>query len=228
MQDKSWYLKKSPVFSLLTDSQCLEAQSQCQLKEYSRGDVIYFPRDTAEDALLVVKGRVRTYHITGEGKQAILGFVDPGGLFGELSAFHGTNRDEYADALEKTLVVQMPRSLFLDLMSQNADVGRKLTELFSLRVRRVERRLKSLLFGSSRERLMDLLHDLAEQYGSDNPAGVEIAQKISHQDMASIIGATRETVTITLGELQARGVIAINRRRITICNNETVPAEVSV
>ena len=226
MHDKTRYLKKSSIFEQLTDAELAQAQAQCQFREFSRGDVIYFPRDSGDDALLVVKGRVRTYHITGDGKQAILGFVDPGGMFGELSAFNGTARDEYADAIEKCVIVQIPRTLLLDLMSQNADVSRKLTEVFSERVKRVERRLKSLLFGSSRERLFDLLNDLAEQYGVGSPDGVVIAQKISHQDMASIIGATRETVTITLGELQSEGVIEINRRRITICRKEAVPSVV--
>lgn len=108
------------------------------------------------------------------------------------------------------------------LMMENPSVSMKLTRLFGFRLKRIERRLKSLLFRSSRERLVHLLLELAEQYGTTVDGGVMISQKISHQDMASIIGATRETVTITLGELQTEGVLDITRRKMTLKNMTTL------
>ena len=89
-----------------------------------------------------------------------------------------------------------------------------LTRLYGLRLRRIERRLKSLLFRSSRDRLVHLLLELAEKYGQQHTNGLLLNIKISHQDMASAIGATRETVTITLGELQNEGLIRTDRRKI--------------
>ena len=90
----------------------------------------------------------------------------------------------------------------------------------------MERRLKSLLFRSSRERLIHLLLELAERYGQPGHNGILIRQKISHQDMASIIGATRETVTITLGELQTEGIIDVQRRRITLKNIDSLATSI--
>lgn len=220
MNENCWYLKKSAVFEHLSSEELSVLESECQVREFSRGDVVYFPSDSGDFASIVVKGRVRIYHLTGEGKQAILGFVDSGEMFGELSAFSGTTRDEYAEAIEKSVVVTIPRHALIQTIERDSTAARKFTQLFGQRVRQVERRLKSLLFGSSRERLRDLLTDLAEQYGNRTPTGTVITQKISHQDLASIIGATRETVTITLGEMQAEGLIEINNRRITLCHTE--------
>ncbi|MEQ9410397.1 MAG: Crp/Fnr family transcriptional regulator [Fuerstiella sp.] len=216
MNEKYWYLKRCPVFSDLSPEQLQTVESSCYAREFSRGEMIYLPSDHGDSVMLLARGRVRVYHVTHEGKQAILGFVEPGELFGELSAFNGSRREEYAEAMEKTLVVLMPRAVVQRLMQQHPGVSIRLTSLFGLRLKRVERRLKSLLFRSSRERLVHLLLELAEKYGRRTEDGVLIAQKISHQDMASIIGATRETVTITLGELQSEGILQINRRRITL------------
>lgn len=216
MNEKYWYLKKCSVFSELSPDQIRDIEHDCFAREFSRGDVIYLPSDFGNSVLLVARGRVRVYHVTNEGKQAILGFVEPGELFGELSAFDGSQREEYAEACEKSLIVLMPREVVQRLMHQQPSVAMRLTRLFGLRLKRVERRLKSLLFRSSRDRLVHLLLELAERYGSPTPEGTLINQKISHQDMASIIGATRETVTITLGELQADGILQIEKRRITL------------
>jgi len=96
------------------------------------------------------------------------------------------------------------------------DVSLGITRLIGLRRRRIERRLKMLLFRSNRERLVHLLLDLAEQYGRSDSDGLRIGIKLSHQDLANIIGSTRETVTLTLGELQNDGVLRIARQTIVL------------
>lgn len=223
MNEKFWYLKKYPAFADLNTEDIRAMDSVCQVQQYSRGDVIYFPGDHADSTMLLTSGRVRIYHITGEGKQAILGFVEANETFGELSAFQNTNRGEYAEAIEKCVVLQVPQHALRHMMEQHPAVATRMNEVFADRARRAERRLKSLLFGSSRDRLWDLLEDLADRYGMPTQGGIVIAQKISHQDLASIIGATRETVTITLGELQNEGKIEINRRRITMLSRSETP-----
>jgi len=144
--------------------------------------------------------------------------VEPTELFGAVSAFNQGCRNEYAAAAEKAVVLILPRSAVLATIGRYPLLATKLTTLFAQRLQRVESRLKSLLFRSSRQRLIHLLNEFAETYGQPSSEGIVIAQKISHQDMASIIGATRETVTITLGELQSEGMLKINKRRITIRN----------
>ena len=88
--------------------------------------------------------------------------------------------------------------------------------MMGLRRRRIERRLKSLLFRSNRERLIFLLLELAEKYGQAASEGVRIGIKLSHQDLASIIGSTRETVTVVLSELQTEGYLIVRRRQIIL------------
>ncbi|MEO2017968.1 MAG: Crp/Fnr family transcriptional regulator [Fuerstiella sp.] len=226
MNEKIWYLKKCSVLGQLSTEQILNIESQCFSREFVRGEVIYLPNDMGDSVLLLARGRVRIYHVTGEGKQAILGFMEPGELFGEVSVFNGSRRDEYAEATEKSFVVLLPRHVMQQLMLENPSISMTLTRMFGLRVRRIERRLKSLLFRTSRERLIHLLLELAEKYGRHTPDGIVIGKKFSHQDMASIIGATRETVTITLGELQTEGKLKIHKRQITLNNAENLAVSI--
>ena len=78
--------------------------------------------------------------------------------------------------------------------------------------------MKSLLFRSNRERLVHLLLELVEKYGRRTPEGIQVGIKLSHQELANVIGSTRETVTVLLGELQDEGSLMIRRRQILITN----------
>ena len=90
------------------------------------------------------------------------------------------------------------------------------TRYIGLRRRSLERRLKNLMFRSNRDRLLGLLRELLEQYGRQIIEGILIDIRLSHQDLASLIGMTRESVTIVLGELQNERLITIGRQRIVV------------
>ena len=96
----------------------------------------------------------------------------------------------------------------------------------NVRRQRIERRLRNLLFQSNRKRLIHLLLELVERYGLLVPDGVKINIKLTHLEMANVIGSTRETVTVVLGQLQDEGLIQVERRQITICQPEKLAAEV--
>lgn len=216
MDQKYWYLKNCDLFSRLTSAQIGRIESRSVSKDFGRGDVIYLPSDRNDSVALLVRGRVRLYHLTQDGKQAILAIMDPGEMFGELSLMEDGSRDEFAEAMEKSTVILVPREEVLSLMAEYPDVALGVSRLMGFRRQRIERRLKSLLFRSNRERLVHLLLELASKYGEQTDEGVKIGIKLSHQELASIIGSTRETVTVLLGELQGEGSLLIRRRQLII------------
>lgn len=99
---------------------------------------------------------------------------------------------------------------------RHLDVALGITKMIGLRRHRIEHRLKNLLFLSNRDRLVHLLLDLAEQFGSHADDGIRLRIKLSHQELASLIGSTRETVTVILGQLKAEGSIDSGRRKIVL------------
>ncbi len=216
MDQKYWYLKNCSLFSRLSPLQIERLESRAVVKDFDRGGMIYLPSDRSSSVALLARGRVRIYHLTNEGKQAILAIMDPGELFGELALLADDPREEFAEAMEKSTVVLIPREDIQRLMAELPDVALGVTRLMSMRRQRIERRLKSLLFRSNRERLVHLLVDLSEKYGRQTDDGVVIGIKLSHQELANIIGSTRETVTVLLGDLQSEGSLTIRRRQLII------------
>ncbi len=226
MSDFYWFLKDCDLFAYLTDQDVRALESVSKARDFRRGEPIYLPNDSADAVLLVTKGRVKICHVTPDGKQSILNIIDQGELFGELSLLDETGRQEFAEAIESTTVVLIPKSEMLALMANHPHLNKGITKLIGSRRQRIERRLRNLLFRSNRERVVHLLIEMAEKYGQKTETGMELAIKLSHQEMASIIGSTRETVTVMLGQLQNEGLIKIARRRITIVDIHSLSKEV--
>ncbi len=216
MDDKFWYLKNCDLFDRLAPAEVALLETQSRSRTFDRKSLIYMPSDQGDAVLLLVSGRVKIYHLTGEGKESLLAFIEPGELFGDLAVIDAGQREEFAETMEKSAVVLIPGDAIRRLMEDHPAVSLGISKLMGLRRRRVERRLKSLLFRSNRQRLVYLLLELAERYGKHGSDGVTIGLKLSHQELSSIIGSTRETVTVLLGELQDEGSLIIKRRQIVL------------
>ena len=228
MSEKYWYLKRCDLLQRLSPEQIKQVESRCRIQKFWRKSPIYLPADQADGVLLLVEGRVKICGFTAEGKQSILAFVEPGELFGELAVIEQGKREEYAEAVEPTTVLLIPADEMQRLMGAFPEVTMGVTKLIGLRRKRIERRLKYLLFHSNRERLVHLLLELAETYGKPQGRQIELGIKLSHQDLANIIGSTRETVTVTLGELQSAGFVEVGRKKIIIQNIEKMARSVNV
>jgi CRP-like cAMP-binding protein len=216
MAERLWHLKNCGLFERLSADDMAQLERQCRAKVFPPKAYVYSPQDAAESVLLLADGRARLVSLSDDGKQTILAFVDPGDLFGELAVAGVDFREEYAETLAVSTVVQMPREALESLMSRHAPLSLAITKLIGLRRRRIERRLQHLLFRSSRDRLVHLLLELVEDYGQATPDGTRIALKLSHQDLAEVIGTTRESVTLRLGELQREGLVRVVRRTVVV------------
>ena len=121
----------------------------------------------------------------------------------------------------------IPKQALQQIVHKYPNIVMGVTKLIGVRRQRVERRLRNLLFRSNRERVIHLLLELAEKYGQLTPEGLELNIRLSHQEMASVIGSTRETVTVVLGQLQSEGLVKIARRRISIRDLKKLAADVN-
>lgn len=227
MDEKYWYLKRCDLFEQLDDVQIARLEAQSQIKSYDRNSLVYLPDDQSDSVLLVASGRVRIYHITSEGKEALLAFIDPGELFGEMTVIGQQEREEFAETMEKSQIIKIPRPAIEELMQEQPGLTMGLTRMIGLRRQTFERRLKSLMFQSNRERLIHLLLELAERYGVAHAEGIALRLKLSHQEMANLIGSTRETVTVVLGELQLEKLVLIQRRQVILRNIEALAQAVN-
>jgi CRP-like cAMP-binding protein len=225
MSEKIWYLKRCPLFERLTPAEAQRLDARALARSFRAKDMIWFPDEPGESVLVLARGRVKIKAVTPDGRETIFAFIEPGELFGELAILDGESRQDYAEAVEDSLVLAVPRTELLWLMERRPDVALHVTKLLGFRLRRIENRLRNLLFRSTRERALSLLLELVESHGRLVGDRWEIRLRLSHQDFANLIGSTRETVTMTLGQLQREGLIEIRRKLIAVVERERLAAE---
>jgi CRP-like cAMP-binding protein len=225
MSDKIWFLKRCDLFERLKPAEAERLERRASMRTFKRGDIVYFPTEPGQSVLLLARGRVKIKDITPDGKETILAFIEEGELFGELALLDSQPRNEYAEAVVDSQVLMIPRDDLLWLMGQQPDLALRVTKLVGLRRRRIENRLRNIMFRPNRERVLLVLAELLESHGQQNGNHWEIRLRLSHQELASLIGATRETVTVTLGQLQLERLIRVERRLIKVLDRNRLLAE---
>ncbi len=225
MKEKIWFLKACDLFERLSAADKRQLEKRAVLRTFPAGSFIYFPTDPGQSVLVLARGRVKIKFLSPDGQETILAFVGAGELFGELAIVDPQPRNEYAEAMVETTVIAIPREEMLALMERRPELALHVTRLFGFRRRRVENRLRNILFCSIRQRLVALLLELVETHGQRDGSAWDITLPLSHQDLASLIGATRETVTLTLGQLQDEKLIRVGRRRLIVLDHPRLAAE---
>jgi len=216
MESKLWYLKRCDLFEKLTPEQVQRLEAHARMRKFKRQETVYAPSEPGLSVLVLAAGRVKIKYLTPDGKETILAFIEEGEIFGELALLGDSVRGEYAEAVEDAQILMIPQEDLCWLMEQRSDLALSITKLIGLRRRRIENRLRNILFLSSRERMVHMLLELIDSYGVRRGNLCTIRLPLTHQDFASLIGVTRETVTVVLGQLQFDRLIEVRRRRITV------------
>ena len=216
MLDKRKSLRRTELFCNLDNDAINELDSFARTKTFSAHRPVILPHEDAEFLFVLAKGLVKIGHITTEGKEIILSLVETGEVFGEMHLLGESDTDQYVETIEESTLIMLPVDILQASLRQNPCLLLKLSQLLGHRRRRMERRFRNLLYLSNRDRLIHALLDVAEQFGEEDLEVTRIRIRLSHQDLANLIGSTRETVTMLLGQLKTEGWLNIGRRRLAI------------
>ncbi|HXG35386.1 MAG TPA: Crp/Fnr family transcriptional regulator [Dehalococcoidia bacterium] len=202
-------LKAAELFRGFSEEQMQQVERMTVMARCERGRVIYAPGETGEGLFLLKQGKVQIYRITPEGKKLTIAAVSAGTLFGDMPFAGQTMRDSFAEALEPSTLCVMSRHDLEELIRLYPEVGIRLADNLSRRVKDLESRLEESALRDMHSRVAAALLRVREREGSDR-------LMITHQELAEIVGTYRETVTRILGELRDAGVIDLERRCISI------------
>lgn len=219
-----WYLKKFPVLAGLTPEAASKLAEGAELCEYKRRSVVYLPGDPGESLFLVHGGRIKISKVTRDGKALTLSYCGPSDLFGEFALVDGSPRQEMAEAVENSVVTKIHFETFNAILSQHARVGAAMVKELASRRHTLENKLEMLVFRDVTSKLAELLLQLGNDYGIEDARGILIALKITHQELANLIGSTRETVSLTLSQFKKKNLICNDGRKIIIANSEQLGA----
>jgi len=220
MPDKHWYLKQIDLFSEMTKEEMDRVDEISRMKELRRGEIIYMPEDMSESVYLLKKGRVKISGLSQEGKEVTMDIIGPGEIFGELSLVDKGPRETIAEVLDDALLCVISRNNFEMLIRSKPDLAFKVTALIGSRRRVIESRLEDLVFRDVSARLAKLLLQLTEDYGQVREKGIIVDVKLSQQELANLIGSTRETTSHFLNLFKKKGFIDYDKSKIVILEKD--------
>lgn len=205
------YLSNIHVFRDLTPNELAEMDKQLTMSTCRRGKIFYMPEESGEVLFLLKKGRVQLYRIAPNGKKLIVATLGPGTIFGEMSLVGQGMHNTFAEAVEDCVLCVMSRSDVEHLVREKPEVAFRFVEAMGSRLSQLESRLEDIAFKSIPARLASLLLSLDEEQGNKH-----IVTSYTHQDFSEMLGTYRETITQTLNDFKADGLIDIGRKRVTL------------
>ncbi len=173
----------------------------------AQGQLLYAPGETGEGLFILKAGQVRLYRLAADGRKLVLATLGPGAVFGEMAAIGQSMTDSYAEAIDECVVCIMSRVDIEQVMIDHPTVAVQLVRVLSARLHEAETRLEQMAFTPVPERVARLLLSLAR--------GGEVAG-YSHQELADMIGTSRETVSRAMVDLKTAGIVEIDRRCIRL------------
>lgn len=218
------HLKKIPLFGDIGAESLAKVASKVEVREQPRRTVLYMPGDPGTAIFLIAAGRVKISKITRDGKELTLAYRSQGELFGEACLIDGGPREEMAEPMENTTLLEMPRAEFERLVQTHASLGWRMTKALAARRREVEAKIENLIFKDVNSKLAELLLRLGAEHGVEDDRGLLVALKITHQEMANLIGSTRETVSLTLAQFKKKGLVQSDGRKVILVDREGLRA----
>ncbi len=215
VRDRGVPLEANRLFEGLSPQERERAIASCIRKRFGRGEPVFSTGDRPEFLYFLETGHVQLVSLEESGAERILNVFRPGDVFGEI-LFSVERRPFDAVAVDEARVAIMSRATFLELLHTSPLCGLNFIRLISDRLFDTERDLAALSRTWTRPRLAHLLQKLADNLGERTPQGTLITVPVTHETMASMIGASRVRVTSYLSQLRRDGLLAKHGRLMVI------------
>jgi CRP/FNR family transcriptional regulator, cyclic AMP receptor protein len=209
-------ISSTPFGSALDERELRALSAQGVVKTYPKNTVVVSEGDDTDAFFILVSGRVKVYVSDDEGREVMLRALSPGEYFGEMT-LDGHPRSASVMTLEPARLIAIPKAKFRDFVGGHPDFAIHLIEQLIGRVRALTENVKSLALMDVYGRVARFMLDMAQPENGK----LVIQEKLTQQDIASRVGASREMISKIFKELVTGGYISINRKRITI--NKTPP-----
>lgn len=211
-----WHLRNIDWLAQLGEQERAELERGSQARRYTRGEMIFAPSANPHSVYLMETGLARIYRLSEGGGETSFGYVAPGEVFGELPAFGDYPRESFAQAVRTSQVWRIPRENFHRVLTARSALAMQITKQIGDRLKKVESRVEDLVFRTVRTRVARMLGELADDFGCDENGCRVIDIPITQSELATLVGATRQTVNQTLQEFSSEGLIGRDHRRIVL------------
>ena len=224
LKTKAWFIRQNPLLADLPEREIETLEQVAESVEVRRRQLIWEPGDPASTIYIVRAGIVKLSKVSDEGRELTLHFFTRDNLFGELAVISEQPHDTVAEAYEDCLLLAIGKDDFNRILLRTPILAMRMMKLVGERRQRLENRVENLLFRSAHARLASLFLELSQTFGVRDSRGVIINLKLTHKEIASLIGATRETVSFAILDLRKDNLIQTEGKRVILLDEAGLKA----
>ncbi|MCD0450644.1 Crp/Fnr family transcriptional regulator [Actinocorallia sp. API 0066] len=213
-------LSKAPLFQALDDAGAKALRAHVSEVRLARGQSLFHEGDTGDRLYVVLDGKIKLTRMAPDGRENLLSVLGPGEMFGELSLFDPRPRTAGAIAVTECRLAGLGHDELRPFLTAHPEVGISLLQALSERLRRTNEVMADLVFTDVPGRVAKALLDLAERFGQPTDGGLHVHHDLTQEELAQLVGASRETVNKALADFAARGWLRIEARAVVILDIE--------
>jgi CRP/FNR family cyclic AMP-dependent transcriptional regulator len=220
VEDAEVVLRRAPLFEGLDEESARALRRQMTEVKLSRGEHLFLEGDQGDRLYVVLDGKIKLTRAATDGRESLWSVLGPGEMFGELSLFDPRPRTSTASAVTDATVAALGDEALRPWLMDRPDVSMHMLRALARRLRRANDVTADLVFTDVPGRVAKNLLDLADRFGERDNAGLHVHHDLTQEELAQLVGASRETVNKALADFAARGWLQISARSVLILDTE--------
>lgn len=218
--NKVWYLSRNRFFANAMDGGVDRSAHIFTIVGYPRRTLIFDQGDPSRTVFFVKRGAVRIARVTSEAKEVTVAVLGPGDMFGEESLFGSGERATVAIAIDSVLLCTVHADDLFKLIQSEPLLAINVAKILQERLADAAAQMEDIAYARVTDRLMHLFRRLAVEHGTPVADGVRIETRLTHADLATLVGSTRETVSLEMSHLVRTGAIRLDGRQFIVPTGE--------
>ncbi len=217
-------LRSAPLFGGMDAENARSLIAMMVRREVSRGETIFREGDDGHAMYVLVRGKVKLARTARDGRENLLALLGVGDMFGELTVFDPGPRMSRAHAVEDSVVYELPKDTLDVWLDDHLDMSRHMLRALAQRIRRTSNTMADLIFSDVPGRVAKAILDLGHRFGRMERGHVTVRHGLTQEELAQLVGASRETVNKALADFASRGWIDVHIGAVEVYEPERLRA----
>jgi len=213
-------VRKAPLFTALDDASAASLRASMSGVKLSRGQILFKEGDAGDRLFVVVDGKLKLGTTSNDGRENLLSILGPGDMFGELSLFDPGPRTATATAVVDSKLLALANDQVIGWVKEHPQVSLQLLGRLAQRLRKANDVLSDLVFADVPGRVAKAIIELGERFGTKKDDGLHVNHELTQEELAQLVGASRETVNKALADFATRGWIRLEPRAVIVLDLE--------
>jgi CRP-like cAMP-binding protein len=209
-------LRQAPLFTALDEEAAAALQASTVEVRLAKGQDLFLEGEPGDRMFVITEGKVKLGHTASDGRESLLAILGPSELLGELSLFDPGPRTATATALTDATLIAVGHSALRPWLTGRPEVAEALLQALAQRLRRTNEAMADLVFSDVPGRIAKILLDLGDKFGRQLPDGLHVTHDMTQEELAQLVGASRETVNKALADFASRGWIRLESRSVVL------------